>query len=409
MSGSLPGSRTSGWMRWAPQLTALTGVEAVSNGVQAFKAPNTQTARRTLTVIVILLALFLLGIAHLTRVYGIMATDPGKPGYQSLLSMLTAAVIGKGVIYYIVMGSILLMLSLSANTAFADFPRLCRAIAEDGFLPRFFAIRGRRLIYTEGVLVLARLIPLYAIGAFLAFTLSQAGMVAHWLKNDHKRRHLFMTINGVGAVATGCTVVVVLVAKFLEGAWITVLMVPLLIVLMRAVNRHYLNVVESTRVDRLTLDPVPAPVAVLPVSHWNQQTQAALRFATSLTRDVQVVHVQSEQNQDNDAADWQDRLNEASVRCGVPAPKVTLLPSPYRTVTTNLLNHVLSLEASTPDRQIAVVVPELVAARWWQYLLHNHRSTILKGLLLLQGNRRIVVVNVPWYLKDKPIKADDAK
>ncbi len=400
---------------FASGCTALTGVEAVSNGVRAFKDPNTQTARRTLTVIVILLAVFLAGIAHLTRAYGIMATDPGQPGYQSLLSMITAAVVGKGVFYYITIASILLMLSLSANTAFADFPRLCRAIAEDGYLPHFFALRGRRLIYTEGVLVLAvlsaliliafggvtdRLIPLFAIGAFLAFTLSQAGMVAHWRRNKGKRSGLYMAINGVGAVATGCTVVVVLVAKFMAGAWITVLMVPLLILLMRGVHRHYKRVEQLIELDTLTLNPSTTPIAVLPVAHWNRPAQEALRFATSLTKDVQVVHVQSEQDEDkgSDSEDWQKMMDQASKNCNVTAPEVVRLSSPFRTVTTPLVQYVLRLEAETPDRRIAVIVPELVASKWWEYLLHNHRSTVLKALLLLEGNRRIVVINVPWYL-----------
>ena len=394
--------------------TALTGVEAVSNGVLAFKEPNTQTARRTLTVIVVLLALFLAGIAHLTRAYGIMATEPGTPGYQSLLSMITAAVAGKGVVYYVTIASILLMLSLSANTAFADFPRLCRAIAEDGYLPRFFALRGRRLIYTEGVLVLAvlsaiiltifggvtdRLIPLFAIGAFLAFTLSQAGMVGHWKRSDDKRARLYMVINGIGAIATGCTVAVVLVAKFVEGAWITVLMVPLLIILMRAVHRHYTRVAQLTAIKTLTLEPSPTPLAILPVAHWDRPTQEALRFATSLTQEVQVVHVQSDVDEDTSER-WQEELEAASRICGVPTPLVVRVPSPFRTVTTPILKYVLKAEAEHSDRHIAVIVPELVADRWWEYLLHNHRSTVLKALLLLQGNRRIVVINVPWYLSD---------
>ena len=398
---------------FASGCTALTGVEAVSNGVRAFKEPNTQTARRTLTVIVALLALFLAGIAHLTRAYGIMATDPGKAGYQSLLSMITAAVVGKGVLYYITIASILLMLSLSANTAFADFPRLCRAIAEDGYLPRFFALRGRRLIYTEGVLVLAvlsaiilivfggvtdRLIPLFAIGAFLAFTLSQAGMVGHWRRSKDKRAGLYMAINGVGAVATGCTVAVVLVAKFAAGAWITVLMVPLLMLLMYAVHRHYGRVTRLTEIGTLSLDPIPPPIAVLPVAHWDRPTQDALRFAISLTKEVQVVHVQSEQDDERDSEGWQEKLDQAAKSCGVAAPQVVRLSSPYRTVTTPLVQYVLKLEAATPERRIAVVVPEMVAAKWWEYMLHNHRSTVLKALLLLQGNRRILIINVPWYL-----------
>src|ERR1700757_478208 len=180
---------------FASGCTALTGVEAVSNGVKAFREPTVSNAQRTLTVIIFLLAVLLAGISYLVKTYGIVATDPGQPGYQSVLSMLTAAVFGKGLFYYLTIGSILVVLSLSANTAFADFPRLCRAIAQNNYLPHVFGYRGRRLVYTYGVVVLAllcgggligfggvtdRLIPLYAVGAFLAFTLSQAGMLVHW-------------------------------------------------------------------------------------------------------------------------------------------------------------------------------------------------------------------------------------
>ena len=400
---------------FASGCTALTGVEAVSNGVMAFKDPNTRTARRTLAVIVVLLAVFLAGIAHLTAVYGIVATDPGKPGYQSLLSMITAAVAGKGVIYYVTIASILVVLSLSANTAFADFPRLCRAVAEDGYLPRFFAIRGRRLVYTEGILVLSilsaliltlfggvtdRLIPLFAIGAFLAFTLSQAGMVMHWRRTGGSRSTLYMTINGVGAIATGCTVAIVLVAKFLEGAWITVLLVPLLILLMLAVHRHYQRVRKDTELSTFTLavshEP---PLAIVPISRWNRTSQAALQFACSLTRDVQVLHVECpDEHGEEPCSRWQDQLTAAASTAGTEPPKIVSISSPFRFITTPVLNYVLETEKKFPNRRILVVVPELIANHWYQYLLHNHRSTVLKTILLARGNDRIVIINVPWYL-----------
>ncbi len=394
--------------------TALTGVEAVSNGVTAFRDPCTQTARRTLTVIVVLLAAMLGGIAYLTRAYGIMATEPGSPGYQSLLSMLTAAIVGRGVIYYVTIASILVVLSLSANTAFAGFPRLCRVIAEDRYLPRFFAIRGRRLVYTEGILLLAllsagilvlfggitdRLIPLFAIGAFLAFTLSQAGMVMHWKKSGHQKMFLHMAINGIGALATGITVLIVLVAKFTQGAWITVLAVPLLVLLMHSVHRHYQRVQAQTAVSGLTLEHLPPPIAVVPVAHWDRASQAALQFACSLTAEVSVLHVEcpGEAGEESCAA-WQQRLDRSASQAGLNPPRLVSIPSPYRFVTSPILRHVLDLERRHPCRRIAVVIPELVAARWYQYLLHNHRSTVLKAMLLIQGTGRIVVINVPWYL-----------
>ncbi len=400
---------------FASGCTALTGVEAVSNGVMAFKDPSAQTARRALAVIVVLLALFLAGIAHLTRVYGIMATAPGSPQYQSLLSMITAAVAGKGWFYYVTIASILVLLSLSANTAFAGFPRLCRAIAEDEYLPRFFAIRGRRLVYTEGIIVLAllssvilvifggvtdRLIPLFAIGAFLAFTLSQAGMVMHWRREGGRRSSLYMCINGVGAAATGCTVVIVLIAKFVEGAWITVLMIPLLIVLMRAVHRHYRHVAKQADIEHLQLVKEEAPLALLPVSRWDRSSQAALQFACSLTPDVRVLHIELPEEQGEQSCEgWEKELRTASKEANVPAPTVVSIPSPYRMITSPIMKYVLETEAKAPGRKVAVIVPELVTTHWYQYLLHNHRSTVLKALLLMRGNGRIVVINVPWYVK----------
>ena len=225
----------SAWLimqAFASGCTAMTGVEAVSNGVKAFREPVVATARRTLTVIIALLIAMLAGIAFLVHAYGIQATDPGQPGYQSVLSILLAAVAGRGIFYYVSIGSILAVLTLSANTAFADFPRLCRAIASNNYLPHSFATRGRRLVYTQGIVVLAllagllilifggitdRLIPLYAVGAFLAFTLSQAGMVSHWRRVGGQGAMRSIFVNGLGAVATGITVIVVLVAKFTSG------------------------------------------------------------------------------------------------------------------------------------------------------------------------------------------------
>jgi amino acid transporter len=239
---------------FASGCTAMTGVEAVSNGVQAFREPRVKTAQTTLTTIIAILIALLAGIAYLIRSYGIGATPPGEAGYESVLSQLTAAVEGRGVLYFVTTVSILAVLGLSANTSFADFPRLCRAIAEKGYLPYPFTIKGRRLVFSFGVYTLTflaslllivfkgvtdRLIPLFAVGAFMAFTLSQAGMVVHWKRAAGVGARTSMLVNGLGALATGLTVCVVIVAKFTEGAWITVLAIPGLMVLMSAVRSHY--------------------------------------------------------------------------------------------------------------------------------------------------------------------------
>src|SRR5437764_9665638 len=285
---------------FASGCTAMTGVEAVSNGVKAFREPVVATARRTLTVIIVLLMILLAGIAYLVRVYGIQATVPGQPGYQSVLSLLLAAVSGRGVFYYLSMASILVVLALSANTAFADFPRLCRAIAQNNYLPHVFGYRGRRLVYTYGIVVLAllscfllvifggvtdRLIPLYAVGAFLAFTLSQFGMVVHWRKKRGPHWLKSALINGLGGVVTGITVMVVLVAKFAEGAWITVIFIPLLIYLFRVVRRHYhaISVATSCAAPVAPASEAARPIAVVPIERWSQISRQALEFASRLS------------------------------------------------------------------------------------------------------------------------------
>src|SRR6202140_274665 len=288
---------------FASGCTALTGVEAVSNGVKAFREPAVKNAQRTLTVIIFVLALLLAGISYLVKAYGIAATDPGQQGYQSVLSMLIAAVFGKGVFYYLTIGSILLVLSLSANTAFADFPRLCRAIAQNNYLPHVFGFRGRRLVYTYGIAVLAvftgillilfggitdRLIPLYAVGAFLAFTLSQFGMVMHWRKKRGPHWVKSALVNGLGGFVTGITVIVVLVAKFAEGAWITIIFIPLLIYFFVVVRRHY----HTVRVRINCCEPVvPAdqkapPIAVIAIDRWSYISKQGIEFASRLTPEI---------------------------------------------------------------------------------------------------------------------------
>ncbi len=272
--------------------TAMTGVEAVSNGVKAFREPTVRNAQRTLTVIIGLLGVLLAGIAYLVRAYGIQATDPNQPGYQSVISMLVAAVAGRGLFYYFTIGSVLVILSLSANTAFADFPRLCKAVSHDGFLPHSFGFRGRRLVYSEGIYVLAvlagillilfrgvtdNLIPLFAIGAFLAFTLSQAGMVGHWRRNPGPGAVRSMIVNGLGAVTTGLTLVVVLLAKFTSGAWVSVLLIAGIMSTMMWVRRHYSKVEQETELlTPLQIENLGSPIVIVPIQSWSSISQRAL-------------------------------------------------------------------------------------------------------------------------------------
>jgi len=397
---------------------ALTGVEAVSNGVKAFREPAEKNAQRTLTVIILVLAVLLAGISYLVKVYGIAATDPGRPGYQSLLSMLIAAVFGKGYFYYLTMGSILFVLSLSANTAFADFPRLCRAIAQNNYLRHAFGYLGRRLVYTYGIAVLAvlcggllilfggvtdRLIPLYAVGAFLAFTLSQSGMVVHWRRNRGAHWLKSALVNGLGALVTGVTVVVVLVAKFVEGAWITLLFIPLTIVFFIVVRRHYHSVklLTTCKVPIHTPSLSQPPIAVIPIDRWSNISRQGIEFAARFSQEVIALHVEPTEHSELLQEDWERYVEQPFRTAGREAPKLLLLPSPYRFIIIPIIQFILDLSKKHPDRGVIVVIPELVEDKWYEYFLHNQCGRLLQWTLLVQGNERIFTVSAPWYVGER--------
>jgi amino acid transporter len=402
---------------FASGCTAMTGVEAVSNGVQAFREPVVPAAHRTLTVIIVILMVLLLGIAYLAHAYHVGATEPGTAQYQSVLSQLIGAVAGRGIFYWVSIASILLVLALSANTSFADFPRLCRAVAEDGYLPRSFTTQGRRLVYSEGIWLLAilsgvlllmfdgvtdRLIPLFAVGAFLAFTLSQSGMVAHWRKSQEHGALASMAVNGLGASATGVTVAVVAVVKFMAGAWVVVLLVPSLVFLMLAVGRHYRKIErEIAAPGNLKLEHLQEPMVIVPIIEWSSVAENALRLAMTLSRDVEVLHIESEDDTNSLKRLWPARVEEPAREAQQAVPRLTVLASPFRFVVQPIIDHVLEIERKNPDRTIAVLLPELVERQWYQYFLHNQRARILAALLLTQGTHRIVIVNVPWYLRKR--------
>jgi amino acid transporter len=403
---------------FASGCTALTGVEAVSNGVKAFREPAVKNAQRTLTVIIVLLAVLLAGISYLVNAYGIAATDPGLPGYQSLLSMLIAAVFGKGIFYYLTIASILAILSLSANTAFADFPRLCRAIAQNNYLPHVFGYRGRRLVYTYGIVVLAvlsgsllilfggvtdRLIPLFAVGAFLAFTLSQAGMVMHWYR--HRGPHWLKSalVNGLGAVVTGITVIVVLVAKFAQGAWITLLFIPLTILLFTVVRRHYhaVKVLTTCMVPVDTTSLSKHPIVVIAIDRWSNVSRQGIEFAARLSPDVIALHVDPTEHSELLQEDWKRYVERPFRAAGKEPPKLHFLPSPYRFVIIPIVQFVLDLSKKHPHRNIIVVIPEIVEDKWYEYFFHNQRGRLLEWVLLARGNQRIFTVSAPWYIGER--------
>jgi amino acid transporter len=394
---------------------AMTGVEAVSNGVMAFKEPRAKQAQRTLSVIIGILIILLFGTAWLAQKYQIMAMDQDKPGYQSLLSLIVQAVFGHTWFYHFTMWSVFLALCLSANTAFADFPRLTRAIALNDYLPHVFTLRGRRLLFSGGIYVLTGftaalliafdgrvdlLISLYAIGAFMAFTLSQAGMVMHWKKEGpgHRGRGWHMFVNGTGAIATGITTIIVLVAKFTSGAWVTALLIPTLILLMVAVKQHYTRVKDIVAMGPLNLSNLQEPLVVIPMARWDRMTEKALRFGVLLSKEVKVINVEGADGESSLAEVWQENVLKPIHDKGLAEPELITLHSTYRQIIAPLMDYILELEQQNPDRKITVLLPELVVNHWWENLLHNQRVQLLKLLLLVKGKQRIIVVDIPWYL-----------
>lgn len=408
---------------FASGCTAMTGIEAVSNAVPIFREPRIRTAQRTLSTIVVVLVGLLIGIALLARALDVTATVPGEPGYQSILSQVVGAVVGRGSLYYLTMASVILVLCLSANTSFADFPRLCRVLALDEYLPEGFAHQGRRLVYSAGIVMLAifaalllvifggvtdHLIPLFAIGALAAFTLSQAGMVAYWKRRPGHRRSL--AVNAVGAVTTGVTLVIVAVSKFVAGAWISIAFIGLALATFLWMHRHFAN--ERRQVAAhgpMQFTPQPPPIVVVPLRGLGLVTRKELRFAMSLSPEVYVVQVRALTVPVDDlSASWEPLVAEPARRAGLTPPKLVVLQSEFREVVDPLLRFVRQVSRENPRRRVMVIVPEVVERRWYHYLLHSHTATEIRLMLMFRGGPQVVLVNVPWYLTDAPTEPERA-
>ena len=402
---------------FAAGCTAMTGVEAVSNGVGAFREPVVKQAHWTLTVICGALGLLLAGIALIAHVYGLGAMDQTRPGYQSVLAQLVGALVGHGVVYYVAMTSVLAVLCLSANTSFVGFPRLCRLVALDGYLPRSFALPDRRLVFSVGVVFLTmtagallvvfggitdRLIPLFAIGAFLTFTMSQLGMVAHW-RRERGRHAGRLALNALGAGTTMLALTVILAAKFLEGAWIVVLAIPIAIGGLLAVHRYYYRLEHRLRC-RATFVPgeEQPPVVIVAFEERSRMSDRALKFAMTLSSDVLAVHLLElggPEEEGNIAARRAafDQEIAAPVRAvGRPAPRLMQIPAPYRDSAGPLLELVERLDDETPGRSVAILIPELVLTHWWEWPLHSRRAARLRAALLEKGGPRLMVITSPW-------------
>lgn len=405
-----PEVRVTTWLilhTFSTGCTALTGIEAISNGVPAFRPPEPRNAGRTLLVMALLMGILFLGSIGLTQAFAVIA---GRD--ETILSALSRRLLGTGPLYILIQSSTLLILSVAANTSFSGFPRLAAILSRDGFLPRQLIQLGDRLVYTHGILLLAgaagalivlfhgdshALIPLFAVGVFLAFTLSQTGMVVHWWRCRSKGWHIKAILNGWGAVATGVAVLVIGVSKFREGAWITLALISLLVVGFLRIRSHYAQVAQQLSMRGLppSLKPFPPPRVVVPISGVHRGVIDAMNYARSIAQDVTAVYIELEPGSGEQVRHkWEHWW---------PDVPLIVRPSPYRSIIGPLLDVLDEIDAQHHDGQLAtVVLPEFVPARWWHGLLHNQTTWLIKAALLYRRRRlgyQRAIIDVPYHLK----------
>lgn len=383
---------------FAEGCAAMTGTEAISNGVLAFKAPAQKNAATTLGWMVAILATFFIGVSFLARHYAVMPTTD-----QTVLSQLGRHIFGGGFLYYALQYTTFAVLVLAANTAFADFPRLASILANDRYMPRQLAARGDRLAFSNGIVILSlvavllvilfrgdtnALVPLYAVGVFVCFTLSQAGMVVHWFKSKEEGWRWKAALNGLGAVATGLVSLIQVVTKFTTGAWIVVLIIPLIILLLRKIHNHYAHFVEEIRfTGHSSILPLHHTV-IVPVNGINKASAGALVYATTISDDVRALYIEVEpQATAQMLASWEQWDIGVEIR---------VLKSPYRSVLRPLVRYVDRLRMDSPGELVSIVVPEIVPHKWWEHLLHNKTALYIRTAFLFKPN--VVVIAVPYQL-----------
>jgi amino acid transporter len=384
---------------FAAGCTALTGVEAVSDGVPAFKPPEAHNARVVLTWLGVILIVLFLGLTYLAYDFGILPREG-----ETVASQLARHVFGTGVIYYEIQIVTMLILLLAANTAFADFPRLAFFLARDRFIPRQFGTQGDRLVFSNGILILAglaaallvvfagdthALIPLYAVGVFLSFTFSQSGMVRRWLRLRESGWRWRAALNGVGAVVTGLVMVTIAVTKFSHGAWIVLILIPLLVVLFALMHRHYDDVARQLSLDDFTWPPPMSNTVLVLVGDLHRGVITALQYAKTLSPSPKAVFVETDPERTR-------RLEEKWGKWGMGVPLI-VLSSPYRSLLGPLNEYLDTLQRLGPNHMVTLVLPEFLPARWWQQILHNQTALLIKGTFLFRKN--VVITDVPHHLK----------
>jgi len=385
---------------FAAGCSAVTGMEVISNGVKAFRRPESQNASTTMIYMSLILAALFMGISFLAYHYGVMPkTD------ETVVSQLARFIFGTGPLYYALQIGTMLLLILAANSAFAGFPHLASILARDGYMPRQMGTFGDRLVFSNGIVILGflacfllilfrgdthALIPLYAVGVFISFTFSQAGMVRRWLtgKGPHWRKKLI--VNGVGAVTTGIATIIIASTKFTHGAWIVFLLILVLVWMFRSIRSHYKAVSEQIALTRDHRPPIPRRnIVIIPISGVDQAVIRAVDYARTRAGEIRAVLVDVDpESTARIQTQW------AQWGCGV---QLTVVPCPYRSVLRSLLDHVEELLQKNQDHWVTVVIPEILPARWWQNILHNQRALRLKAALLFKD--RIILTDVPFHLK----------
>jgi len=383
---------------FASGCTALTGVEAVSDGVPAFKPPEAHNARIVLTVLGVILIVLFLGITFLAYDFGIAPRHE-----ETVVSQLARHVFGGGALYFEIQAVTMLILLLAANTSFADFPRLSFFLARDRFIPRQFATQGDRLVFSNGILILSglaalllvifggdthALIPLYAVGVFLSFTLSQASMVRRWLRLKEEGWWWRWWLNAIGALVTGLVMITIAATKFTHGAWIVVLLIPTLVAVFVMVHRHYEEVAVQLSLDAFSPPPPMTNTVLVLVGDIHRGVIKAIQYAKTLSPNAKAVFVETD-------PDRTRRLEEKWGRYGMGVPLI-VLTSPYRSLLGPLTKYVDHLQSQGENHVVTIVLPEFIPARWWQLGLHNQTAFLIKGAMLFRKN--VIVTDVPYHL-----------
>ncbi len=382
--------------------TALTGVEAVSNGVQALKPPEGINAQKVLTWLGVISITMFLGITYLAFDFGII---PG--GDETVVSKIARRMFGTSPPYFAVQAATMLILLLAANTSYADFPRLSSILARDRFMPRQLATQGDRLVFSNGILILSgfaiallvifggethALLPLYAIGVFISFTLSQGGMVRRWLRLREKGWRWRMWVNGVGAVVTAVVLLTLAVTKFKDGAWIVVVVIPVLMLAFVVLHRHYEEVAAELSLEGLEGPPAFQHTVLVLIGDVHRGVVRAVQYAKTLagpTAAVRAVYVEADPARTL-------KVEEKWAKWGLGVPLV-VLTSPYRSILRPLLEYIDNIQSRGDDQMVTIVLPEFLPRKWWQHILHNQTALLVKGALLFRKN--IVVADVPYLLK----------